>query len=608
MNILEYTLKLNDQISSTLSRVGVSSDSTSQKVEKLQKTVSHLHHSLQMKDVGVSTTLYKIGASSSSTKKEVGALKEKVESLNGISLNSFLSTIGKISGFLGIGAVLGKTIKDGMEQEMRSVSFEVLFGGVDNAKRMIDQVSDYAAKSPYGKVGLSEATQMMAGFGIAQEKIMPNMKMIGDIAMGDAQKFQSLALVLSQVSSLGYMQGNDKLQFINAGFNPLKELEKMTGKSVGQLETMMSKGQISIGMIEDALKHATSEGGQFYGMIDKINGTASGQWATAMDNISEKMLSLYDNVLQPILLPALQKFNVFLDDPIGTLGRLTDKFTTDFPIISGLIVGVTAAMTAYKVVTGIISLVTGAWTAAQWLLNVAMTANPVGLVIAGVVALIALIAFLIIKIDGWGDTWDNVIKLCTLVFDSFKANLQLKWLQIQDFFMNGLETIEKGWYKLQSLWNEDAANAGLAKLESQRNERAKEIAEVKGKIDDINNQISNLDVIQLKVNDTSFSDVANGIKDKLGISAPGIPGTGMTTGGAGGSGGIGTGGSGKAGKDTANSIATGGSKTTHIYVTVGEMGNNMKVYVNDLKEGAENIRDIVLDQLTRALTMAQGQV
>lgn len=557
----------------------------------------------------VLSMLNRIGAASDSSRNDVRGLRNEVEGLNTVNFSGLASKITGIFATLGIGAIVGKTIKDGMEQEMRNVSFEVLFGGVDNAKQMIDQVSDYAAKSPYGKVGLSEATQMMAGFGIAQEKIMPNMKMIGDIAMGDAQKFQSLALVLSQVSSLGYMQGNDKLQFINAGFNPLKELEKMTGKSVGQLETMMSKGQISIGMIEDALKHATSEGGQFYGMIDKINGTASGQWATAMDNISEKMLNLYDNVLQPLILPALQKFNVFLDDPIGTLGRLTDKFTSDFPIISGLIIGVTAALVTYQVVTGLITVATGLWTAAQWLLNAALTANPVGLIIAGVVALIALIAFLIIKIDGWGDTWDNVIKLCTLVFDSFKANLQLKWLQVQDFFMKGLETIEKGWYKLQSLWNEDAANAGLAKLESQRNERAKEIAEVKGKIDDINNQISNLDVIQLKVNDTSFSDVANSLKSKLGISSPGIPGTDMTPGGGtGGSGGIGGGTGGKAGKDTANSIATGGSKTTHIYVTVGEMGNNMKIYVNDLKEGAENIRDIVLDQLTRALTMAQGQI
>jgi len=554
----------------------------------------------------VLSMLNRIGAASGSSRNDVRGLRNEVEGLNTVNLSGLTSKITGVFATLGIGAILGKTVSDGMEQGMKNVSFEVLFGGVEPAKKMIDDINNYAAKA-YGKTALTNGVQMMAGFDIAKDEIMPNLKAIGDIAMGDVNKFNSLTLAFSQMSSTGKLMGQDLLQMINAGFNPLVQMSKTTGKSVAQLKDDMSKGVISAQMVQQAFYDATGAGGQFNGMIERMSNETGGLWKGALSKIDLWMNRFY-NWIEPVLKPALQGFNKLLDDPIGTLGRLTDKFTTDFPIISGLIIGVTAALTAYKVVTGIITIATGLWTAAQWLLNAALTANPVGLIIAGVVALIALIAFLIIKIDGWGDTWDNVIKLCTLVFDSFKANLQLKWLQVQDFFMKGLETIEKGWYKLQSLWNEDAANAGLEKLESQRNERAKEIAEVKGKIDDINNQISNLDVIQLKVNDTSFSDVANSLKSKLGISSPGIPGTDMTPGGTGGSGGIGGGTGGKAGKDTANSIATGGSKTTHIYVTVGEMGNNMKIYVNDLKEGAENIRDIVLDQLTRALTMAQGQI
>lgn len=555
----------------------------------------------------VLSMLNRIGAASGSSRNDVRGLRNEVEGLNTVNLSGLTSKITGVFATLGIGAILGKTVSDGMEQGMKNVSFEVLFGGAEPAKKMIDDINNYAAKA-YGKTALTNGVQMMAGFDIAKDEIMPNLRAIGDIAMGDVNKFNSLTLAFSQMSSTGKLMGQDLLQMINAGFNPLVQMSKTTGKSVAQLKDDMSKGVISAQMVQQAFYDATGAGGQFNGMIERMSNETGGLWKGALSKIDLWMNRFY-NWIEPILKPALQGFNKLLDDPIGTLGRLTDKFTTDFPIISGLIIGVTAALTAYKVVTGLITIATGLWTAAQWLLNAALTANPVGLIIAGVVALIALIAFLIIKIDGWGDTWDNVIKLCTLVFDSFKANLQLKWLQIQDTFMSGLETIEKGWYKLQGLWNEDAANAGLAKLESQRNERAKEIAEVKGKIDDINNQISNLDVIQLKVNDTSFSDVANSLKSKLGISSPGIPGTDMTPGGGtGGSGGIGGGSGGKAGKDTANSIATGGSKTTHIYVTVGEMGNNMKIYVNDLKEGAENIRDIVLDQLTRALTMAQGQI
>lgn len=49
------------------------------------------------------------------------------------------------------------------------------------------------------------------------------------------------------------------------------------------------------------------------------------------------------------------------------------------------------ASAAQRVATLATTAVTGAWTAAQWLLNAALTANPIGLVIVGVAALIAVL-------------------------------------------------------------------------------------------------------------------------------------------------------------------------------------------------------------------------
>lgn len=565
MNILTYTLQLNDKMSQTLSRIGASTGSTTQ---------------------------------------EVRELKGEVQSLNNVNLGGFFSTISKISAFLGIGALFGKSVKDGMEQGMKNVSFEVLFGSEETAKQMIDNITAYAAKA-YGQTAVTNAVQMQKGFDIETNEIMPNLRAIGDIAMGNKEKFNSLTLAFSQMSSTGKLMGQDFLQMINAGFNPLVQMSKTTGKSVAKLKDEMSKGLITSQMVKQAFYDAAGAGGQFNGMIDKMSKEAGGLWNNVLSKVNLRLLQFY-NWIEPVLIPALQKLNDFLDDPISTLSRLADKVTSTYPIVSGAIIGITAAIVAYKVVMGIVTIATGVWTAAQWLLNAALTANPIGLIIAGVVALIALIAFLIIKIDGWGKTWDNVIKFCTLVFDSFKANLQLKWQQIQDVFMTGLETIEKGWYKLQSLWNEDAANAGLSKLESQRNARAKEIADTQKKIKDINNQIKGLDVIQLKMNDTSFSDVANSLKSKLGISAPSVPGT--TTSGVAGTGGLMGGGTGSnAGKDTANSIATGGSKTTHITINLGELVGSININKNGFRESAENMRDIVLDEMTRVLSMAQGQ-
>lgn len=74
--------------------------------------------------------------------------------------------------------------------------------------------------------------------------------------------------------------------------------------------------------------------------------------------------------------------------------------------VIGVIVGL---LVAAKVITLVVSAGLGIYkavlatvTAAQWLWNAAMAANPIGLVIAAVVALIALIVAIIVKWDEWG--------------------------------------------------------------------------------------------------------------------------------------------------------------------------------------------------------------
>ncbi|MDL2290430.1 hypothetical protein LJB95_03400, partial [Paludibacteraceae bacterium OttesenSCG-928-F17] len=166
--------------------------------------------------------------------------------------------------------------------------------------------------------------------------------------------------------------------------------------------------------------------------------------------------------------------------------------------------------------------------------------------------------------------------------------------------------IEAGWYKLQGLWNSEAANAGLEKLEAERNARAKAMAETQGKLAELSKQMADMQVIKLRVNDTSLTDVANSLKSKLGIAPAGIPGT--KDGDEYVAGGTGTGGLGGETGKTANNITTGGSKTTHITLNVGQMGNNMTVTASNIREGATKVRDIILEELNRALLMTTANM
>lgn len=428
--------------------------------------------------------------------------------------------------------------------------------------------------------------------------------------MGDKGKLDSLTLAFSQMSATGQLMGQDLNQMINAGFNPLLQMSKDTGKSVGVLKDEMGKGKISADMVAQAFQNATKEGGQFYGMSERMSQTLGGQLSTTVSNINDKLLELY-NIIQPYLLPVISNFNLLLTDSGAFIDKVVGKLESWYnqnKVIASIIIFVTTAIAAYNVVIGVVTLATKAWAVAQGILNVIMSLNPVGLIIAGIVALIALIAFLIIKIDGWGETWDNVLTMCKLGFELFKTAVTLIWLKVQDAFLTGFEVIEKGWYKVQSLWNEDSANAGLAKLEAQRNARAREIAETQGKLGDLAKQMADMEVIKLKVNDTSFSDIASGLKSKLGISEAGIPGMsgdGLSGGGTSGGGGTGNG---KTSGAAANSIATGGSKTTHITINLGSLVHTMTVNSGNIQEGANKIREIVQDEMVRGLSMAQANI
>lgn len=165
------------------------------------------------------------------------------------------------------------------EIESLEISFETLLGNKQKANALFSEIKTYAVNTPMQMNDLAKGAQMLLSFNVEAERVMPILKQIGDISMGDAQKFNSLTLAFSQMSSTGKLMGQDLLQMINAGFNPLSVISEKTGKSIGQLKKEMEGGLITSQMVADAFAAATAEGGKFYGMLDKqskgINGSMS---------------------------------------------------------------------------------------------------------------------------------------------------------------------------------------------------------------------------------------------------------------------------------------------------------------------------------------------
>ncbi len=636
-NLLSYTLSIQDQMSAKLSAIGFSSEGMLNKFVQLEKKSREVSQSLRETGNSVGSLKQKVDllkaerdwipqsniTAIKATNSEIQKLERQIN-----RLESTTKSGGGIGGMIGnafqqipfagllmnplvlAGIVGGKALTLGIESEMQNASFEVLLGSQEAAKGLIDDIAEYAKKTPFEKMGLGDAAKTMLGFGIAQERVMPTLAAIGDVAMGNKDKMSSLTLAYSQMSATGRLMGQDLNQMINAGFNPLGEISKKTGKSIGELKKEMEAGNISSKMVEDAFISATSAGGQFYGMADKMSTTLGGRWSTFMDSVSEKLLKLY-GALEPVASLILNYLNVGLEAGANGMGWLVDKFNEGNPIMLvavGVILSLATAMGLMKVAsmaqagwTAALTLANNMQTASWWQLNAAMLANPTTWIVAGVIALIALIGFLAFKIDGWGEAWNHTMKSGKLAIQIFVETAKMYFGLLAIPFLTAIDLIKIGWLKLQDFLDPgaDKNTVAIAKISADVNARAQAIVDGAKKIKALGLQSANEMVLaggSLKVNNKTLGDFKDSLTSKLGIAAPKMPGTGQSIKDPFG-----------ASKDKAEksntATATGGTKHNYITISIKEL-NGLKDVVISGKDAATKAGSEVADELLRVLAMA----
>jgi hypothetical protein len=102
--------------------------------------------------------------------------------------------------------------------------------------------------------------------------------------------------------------GQDLLQMINAGFNPLQQISKMTGESMLELKKRMEDGAISSEEVRLAMEAATAEGGMFHGMTERLAETMGGKLNIAFGQL-EKSLAAVGQALAPLVIMMTDGFD-----------------------------------------------------------------------------------------------------------------------------------------------------------------------------------------------------------------------------------------------------------------------------------------------------------
>lgn len=255
------------------------------------------------------------------------------------------------------------------------------------------------------------------------------------------------ALGISMTNSDGTMKSlSDVMGELRSSFSGLSETQQTQyAKSIAGQEAM--SGLLAIVNAApsdyDKLSNAISNSnGAAQSMADTMQNNAQGSWTLLQSKIEGIQIALYEK-LQPAI-----------ETAISILDKLADGFqwvvdhSTEITATLAAIAGGFAAFQTYSVVTqiltnGITSLtvVTKAQAAAQAILNAVMNANPIGILVTAIGALVAAFLYLWNTSDSfrgfWTGLWDNLTNIVSTAIEGIKG-----------FFTGIIDFIQNNWQSL----------------------------------------------------------------------------------------------------------------------------------------------------------------
>jgi tape measure domain-containing protein len=382
---------------------------------------------------------------------------------------------------------------------------------------------------------------------------------MGARVMGlSAADVQGTFIALGQMMSKGKISAEEMSQQLGERLpGALNISARAMGVSKSELMKMMAEGKL---MAEDFLPRFAQEMRRTYekGIPDAMESTRSKMdelnnkqietrlaWAETFGPLNKKLRELRIGALQALINGFNSLKNIFQEiRPVAEAIGMTLLALS--PILAA--VGIWANWNA--IAFGLWTVKYYAWivatkiaTAVQWLFNAAMWANPLTWVIAAVIAMVAALIILYMKVDKvrgfiWA-LWESIKELGSIIYDFFAG----VWEAMTTGDTSRLKNAFKAGERLSKAW-------------------------AKGMDDGINS--FNADKLQQKL-------------DSLNPANAGAGGGGDIT------------------NDISENITSGGSRPTNITLNLGKLHDNIIIHSATLKEGVDEMEKIVAEALLRVL-------
>ncbi|MEK5167168.1 tape measure protein, partial [Paenibacillus sp. FSL R5-0527] len=208
---------------------------------------------------------------------------------------------------------------------------------------------------------------------------------------------------LSQAMAAGKLQGDEFRSIMENAPMLAAAIADFTGKSKGELKEMSADGTITADIIKGAMFNAA----------DDINA----KFATMPLTFGDMMNQLRNKALQAFG-PAIERISAMLNNP-DMQNSISNMATAFAGAAEGAIKFLDAAAKVYNfmstnwswvepIIWGVVGAI-AAWTVAQWALNIALAANPIGLIALGIAAVIGVIIYLVKWTINLWNTNDKVV-------------------------------------------------------------------------------------------------------------------------------------------------------------------------------------------------------
>ena len=189
-------------------------------------------------------------------------------------------------GVEGIGKVAEIGIDFNAKMETYETAFTTLLGSAEEANRVMTQIREDAAKTPFDVDSLTAANQALVAAGVdadaARDDVLNLANAIAATGGGSAE-LSRMAANMQGIRNTGKATSMDIRQFANAGINIYGLLADAMGVTTEEAANM----EVSYEDLTRAFAMAAEEGGVYYNALENQSQTFTGRLSTIKDNATQ---------------------------------------------------------------------------------------------------------------------------------------------------------------------------------------------------------------------------------------------------------------------------------------------------------------------------------